>query len=138
MQSVGSTNSVNINPGLAELLSVDAPRFSDSLPAEKWFEDLRNFVFPLIQDEPRRKTRIAILDSGIDLPLEVQYACEDRLTYRSWIEGDDTNGTDTFGHGTHAAGLLLNVSPHAEIFVARITEKGELNPNVIAEVGNPI
>jgi len=77
-------------------------------------------------------------NSGIDLPLEVQYACEDRLTYRSWIEGDDTKGTDTFGHGTHAAGLLLNVSPHAEIFVARITEKGELNPDVIAEVGNPI
>jgi hypothetical protein len=135
MQSMGSANSVDIKPGLAELLSVDAPRISDSLPAEKWFEALRNLVFPLIPDEPERKARIAILDSGIDLPLEVLYACEDRLTYRSWIEGDDTNGTDTLGHGTHAAGLLLNVSPHAEIFVARITQRGELNSNIIAEVG---
>jgi hypothetical protein len=138
MQSVGSANSVDINPGLAELLSVDGPRFSDSLPAENWFGDLRNFVFPLIPDKPRRKTRIAILDSGIDLPPEVQYAYEDRLTYRSWIEGDDTDGTDTLGHGTHAAGLLLKVSPHSEIFVARITQKGELNPKIIAEVGNHI
>lgn len=133
IQSVGSANSIDIKPSLAEVSSVDALRFSDSLPAEKWFEDLRNFVFPLIPVEPRWKTRIAILDSGIDLPLEVRYACEDRLTYRSWIEGDDTSGTDTIGHGTHAAGLLLNVSPHAEIFVARITQKGELNPNIIAE-----
>ena len=138
MQSVGSANSVDMKPGLSELLSAEAPRNPDSLPADKWFEDLQNFVFPLIQDEPRPKTRIAILDSGIDLPLEVQYACEDRLTYRSWIEGDDTKGTDIFGHGTHAAGLLLKVSPNAEIFVARITQKGELNPNIIAEVRNPI
>jgi hypothetical protein len=137
MQSVGSANSVDINPGLVELSSIDAKTTSDSMPAEKWFQDLQTYVFPLVSEEPMRKVKIAILDSGIDLPIEVQYAYEDRLTYRSWMEGDDTNGTDTCGHGTHAAGLLLKVSPHAEIFVARITRNGELNPNIIAEVGDP-
>jgi hypothetical protein len=106
------------------------------MPAEKWFQDLRTHVFPLVSEEPMRKVKIAILDSGIDLPIEVRYAYEDRLTYRSWLEGDDTKETDTCGHGTHAAGLLLKVSPHAKIFVARITQNGELNPNIIAEVGD--
>jgi hypothetical protein len=136
MQSVGSANSVDINPGLVELSSVDAKTTSDSMPAEKWFQDLRTHVFPLVSEEPMRKVKIAILDSGIDLPIEVRYAYEDRLTYRSWLEGDDTKETDTCGHGTHAAGLLLKVSPHAKIFVARITQNGELNPNIIAEVGD--
>ena len=132
MQSVGSINSTTINP---EIPSIEELRTSDSLPAKRWFEDLENFVFPLIQDEPIPKSRIAILDSGIDLSSEVQCAWEDRLTYRSWIEGDGTNGTDILGHGTHAAGLLLKVSPHSDIFVARITQRGELNPDIISEVG---
>jgi len=135
MQSVSSEVSVDINPGLAELLTVDARTPLDSIPAEKWFQDLQTYVFPLVSEEPMRKVKIAILDSGIDLPIEVQYAYGDRLTYRSWIEGDKTNGTDTCGHGTHAAGLLLKASSHAEIFVARITQNGELNPEIIAEVG---
>lgn len=29
------------------------------------------------------------------------------------------------------------MSPHAEIFVARITQNGEINPNIVAEVGAP-
>jgi hypothetical protein len=107
------------------------------MPAEKWFHDLKTYVFPLFPEEPVRRVKIAILDSGIDLPIEVQYSYENQITYRSWIEGDDTTGTDTCGHGTHAAGLLLKVSPHVDIYVARITQNGELDPNIIAEVQDP-
>lgn len=136
MQFVSSANSSGTN-FVDEISSIDSRDTLGSAPAEQWFEDLETFVLPLVAAEPAHKIKIAILDSGIDLPIDVQYAYEDRLTYRSWIEGDNSNWTDICGHGTHAAGLLLKVSPHAEIFVARITQNGEFNPNIVAKVNYP-
>ena len=134
-QSVDLGLSISISPGLAVSPPADVKTALDSNSAEKWFQDLQTYVLPLVLEEPMRKVKIAILDSGIDLPNEVRYAYEDRLTYRSWIEGDNSAGTDICGHGTHAAGLLLRASSHAEIFAARITQNGELNPDIIAKVG---
>lgn len=63
-------------------------------------------------------------------------ACEDRFTYKSFLEGDEVGSTDTCGHGTHAAGLLPKVSPNANVLVQRITKGKYFNPSIITKVGS--
>ena len=96
IRSVDLDPAINLSPGVIESSTVDAQIPLDSKSAEKWFQDLQTYVFPLVSEEPIGNVKIAILDSGIDLPNEARYAHEDRLTYRSWIAGDNTNGTDIY------------------------------------------
>jgi hypothetical protein len=69
--------------------------------------------------------KIAILDTGIDLPLGQKFAHKDRIKEcRSWLvtdeDGDERGDKDLTGHGTHAAALLLKVAPNADLYVARV------------------
>ena len=97
-------------------------------------------------DEDSR-TKIAILDTGIDLDHVDMQAQEERIkSVRSWVGGrngrEDREGGNVYGNGTHVAGLLLDIAPQADIFVARIAEGGELKPtdhiaDNIADVSSP-
>ena len=74
----------------------------------------------------RGKVRIAILDTGIDLPEYALHTYEDRVKdFKDWILGEEgrSQWTDSDGHGTHSAGLLMKVAPEADIYVARVFEK---------------
>ncbi|KAL8718399.1 MAG: hypothetical protein Q9225_004457 [Loekoesia sp. 1 TL-2023] len=53
---------------------------------------------------------------------------------RSFVPGALGN-RDDIGHGTHCAALLLDLSPNADIYVARVTEsdKDAVSPEAVAE-----
>lgn len=69
-----------------------------------------------------RPIRIAVLDTGcsIDAPFFDFVGQRRRIKgWRDWVE-HSTSPTDCHGHGTHLVTLLLQVAPHAEIFIARV------------------
>ena len=74
--------------------------------------------------------RVAILDTGLALPEDCNFIYLDQIQEcRSWLGAEEhedgnpgTGNIDVDGHGTHSTGLLLEVAPNAEIFVARVFE----------------
>lgn len=96
------------------------------------------YVDPLFDSaEP---VRIAILDSGLDpenpIMIEDQQQAIPRIKkVRSFVHGTEPHDIrDEIGHGTHALGLLLKVSPGAEIYVARIARRETLDPNTYDDI----
>ncbi|KAF4616180.1 hypothetical protein G7Y89_g15227 [Cudoniella acicularis] len=105
-----------------------------AIATSKWFEDLYTIVHPLLGETPQRPVRIAILDSGIDLPGTTKLAFKDRLQWKDFTTPESKVAVDLCGHGTHAAGLLLKVAINAMIYVGRITRDGkDFNPSQISE-----
>ncbi|KAF4625406.1 hypothetical protein G7Y89_g12760 [Cudoniella acicularis] len=124
--------------------------------AEQWLMQLHERVHPLIEktcDEshssihqifPRPgRVRIAILDTGIDLPDHASWIHEDQIRdQKSWLShGDEFDQNlargdqDLDGHGTHGAALLAKVAPDAEIYVARVfKDRNESKVSIMAEV----
>ena len=88
------------------------------------------------------RVRIAILDTGIELPEVAFWAYRDRIReQKSWVTDDDCDDfiqrgdRDIDGHGTHGAALLLQVAPEADIFVARVfRDRKESRGDIMAEV----
>ncbi|KAF1829667.1 hypothetical protein BDW02DRAFT_602366 [Decorospora gaudefroyi] len=80
---------------------------------------LRGSVGP---DSPQVK--IAILDSGIELPQSSldMYDTEPQIQYRSWVD-DNPQWRDEAGHGTHLAVLLRKIAPSAIVHVGRVFKK---------------
>jgi hypothetical protein len=84
--------------------------------------------------------RIAILDSGLDptnpfLIEDQQQANPQIKEARSFVHGTQPHETqDEIGHGTHALGLLLKVAPCAEIYVARVARRENLDPNTFNDI----
>lgn len=95
---------------------------------------------PIPKKEDR--IRIAVLNTGICMDDAFIHLKDNsrRITYRSFVTGDPnpTVASDLVGHGTHVAGLLLQVAPNANIYVAKISDKGGLydlyDPKQIADV----
>lgn len=87
-----------------------------------------------------RRVNVAILDTGIDMTHTDIDACSERIKdVRSWVDGkngaEDWDGGDDSGHGTHIAGLILDLAPNVDIYVARVTKSRRLkNPEQVAEV----
>jgi hypothetical protein len=86
------------------------------------------------------KIRIAVLDTGIDLTDKMLKPAGARIIEkRSWI-GSPEDYVDRHGHGTHVTRLLLKIAPAAEIYVAKITEGKNVDPenmSGIAKVSLP-
>ena len=102
--------------------------------ADEWLKTLKQRVHPLItrpnMGSGTERIRVAILDTGLELPEDCRsdYANQIRGC-RSWLGVDEneegnseTRNFDVSGHGTHSTGLLLEVAPNAEVFVARVFE----------------
>lgn len=113
-------------------------------------QDLGRYVHPLLAktlqetSPPFRNSvidrsdpvRIAILDTGIDLPRPAYLAFGHRVKkYKDWVNGgiegspwvDGLKPIDLEGHGTHAAALILKGAPQAELYVARVFPPSEKN-----------
>jgi hypothetical protein len=72
------------------------------------------------------RVRIAILDTGLELPKHAVNIYKDRIMdFKDWVVGGNEANpwVDDDGHGTHSAGLILKVAPEAELYVARVFEK---------------
>ncbi|KAL1596526.1 hypothetical protein SLS60_009173 [Paraconiothyrium brasiliense] len=80
--------------------------------------------------------KIAVLDTGTNLDHPLLEAYEDQIKKcHSWTgTGSSDDVTDHLGHGTHVAGLLLYYCPHAELYIAKVADKCEPKPKVVAKV----
>ncbi len=80
----------------------------------------------MVESRPvTRRSKIAILDSGIDWhhPCFQEAINEGRVVTKSFVEGL-AGDMDVDGHGTHTAHLTLKVAPNSKLFIARIYEHG--------------
>lgn len=75
------------------------------------------------------RVKIALIDTGIDVedPLICPEFASGRIWGRSWV-GDELDLTDTWGHGTHLARLVLRTSKSAEVLIAKVAEDKSFTP----------
>lgn len=109
---------------------------------EKWLEDLNLIGMTVERQRCAHKVkttiRVAILDTGI------YEKDNDNTSWRVKEKRDFVNNTvmtDTFGHGTLMAQLVMNCAPSAEIVIARVaksTKELEGSQENIKDVGEPI
>jgi subtilisin family serine protease len=86
------------------------------------------------KDDSRARVKIAVLDTGINKEDEVFDLLRTRITEDRRKQGGSLNNDpiqsiynfiggedkDSYGHGTHVAGLLMKVAPQADLYVAKI------------------
>lgn len=59
-----------------------------------------------------------------------------RISGHNWRkEPKTTKLKDLHGHGTHIAGLILDLIPHSELYVAKVTDGGDTacSPQTLAQ-----
>lgn len=112
---------------------------NSGIHADNWFKHLRNDVFPLLPQnrKPRKRVKIAILDTGIDMSESFISTNSTRITTENFLS-NESSVEDVHGHGTHAAALLLQIAENADIYVARIAkdENSIIDPKNIEKVRN--
>jgi len=80
--------------------------------------------------------KVAVLDTGIDMDNSCIEAHGNRISGHNWRkEPKTTKLKDLHGHGTHIAGLILDLIPHSELYVAKVTDGGDTacNPQTLAQ-----
>ena len=106
--------------------------------ADRWFKNLEAKTGPFMEryrdhthaGVKHHPVKIAILDTGIasqggaDVPNLIRAGMTQKRIKTPWTSPyqDLPPNKDLDGHGTHAAGLLLQVCPSAEIYVYRVTK----------------
>ena len=85
---------------------------------------------------------MAILDTGLDLNhSSVGDFKKDRIqdkNQKNFVNDGQRDVQDLDGHGTHVAGLFLNLAPCTELFIARISSDRRVEKDeVVAEVVPP-
>jgi hypothetical protein len=100
--------------------------------ADDWFLDLEEHVHSMLDrykddpftSKPKRRVKIAILDTGVARDLKKGPASmrSPRVKLGKQLDTSLPWGEDVDGHGTHAAGLIHKVCPNADIFIYRVLE----------------
>jgi len=76
-----------------------------------------------------------VLDTGIDL--DHPYLDEENIEGRNWMDPAQPHDlTDAHGHGTHIAGLILEYVTHSKLYVAKVTDGKDTNPQILARVSH--
>jgi hypothetical protein len=58
-----------------------------------------------------------------------------RVLGRNWLnERTSEDVCDSDGHGTHIAGIMLDLIPHSKLLVAKVTDGMVLDPRILAKV----
>jgi subtilisin family serine protease len=101
-----------------------------------FFSRMQGFVDHYIKPiRQKRRIKVAILDSGIDVENSTIQAARGRRILEREEKGDDVSHDDpikliktftetdvgTHEHGTHVAGILMRVAPYADIYDAKIS-----------------
>lgn len=106
--------------------------YRSGFSSDQWFQHLSplNNILrakPRDQDGQWRKSRIAVLDTGVSEDLADS---EDWVRgYKDYVSGDDDAWQDSTGHGTNAIRLIKMVYNMADIYVARVFEGREACAN---------
>ena len=93
------------------------------------------------EPDTQRRVKIAVFDTGVD-PNHTIMDSERIQSVRSWVNGkngeeEDRWAGDESGHGTHTAGILLDLAPDADLYVAQIATKEPSPPSQIAKACLP-
>lgn len=101
--------------------------------SNRWVEDFKTMRFRFnIGREPQR-IRIAILDTGADAN-HPDFKGKPIIEYKSFLEGGNAR-EDPSGHGTHIAGIILDLTTNVELYIAQITDSRlSLNRDRIVKV----
>ncbi|KAL1857089.1 hypothetical protein Daus18300_010432 [Diaporthe australafricana] len=110
-----------------------------------WKTDLLEVYDEFLVSAPRpQPTKIAVLDTGLDLehpdfiynPERRQRIKDQKNFTRNKREAAYSNQgpfDDESGHGTHIAGLLLDMAPDSDLYIAKIAENNPSTNQFIAE-----
>jgi hypothetical protein len=121
--------------------SLIAIRINSNTPENQFVDLMEKYLLKHIDDletpEGCEKVRIAVLDTGlrIDEDDNLLYSGQGRVIepQENFLDrGRDC--MDTHGHGTHVARLLLRFAPHAEIFVAKVSEGKSLEETKLEQL----
>ncbi|KAE8454421.1 hypothetical protein EG329_000043 [Mollisiaceae sp. DMI_Dod_QoI] len=125
-------------------------RGNDEIATRGWFNSFENFVRPLFsqecEDEDTRKIKVAVLDTGIDANhpfMSVVSHGQKRLKYCQYKDFtkdtlDKQGPIDACGHGTHIAGIILEMAPYVELYIARVFESQVLGAEEALSVAKAI
>jgi hypothetical protein len=104
---------------------------------DDWLENVN-----LIRDDcfkansKTKRVKIAILDTGLfhEHPFfqdERQPRIKARESFFDSTQEKDSpkNTKDTHGHGTHIAGIVLQVAPNADLYIGRVVKGNEMTPD---------
>ncbi|KAJ4153104.1 hypothetical protein LMH87_009609 [Akanthomyces muscarius] len=78
----------------------------------------------------RRKIRVAIIDSGVskeDLFIKQYMKRGSIAQMRNFTSPDINDCEDSSGHGTAVTKILLEVAPHVEVYIAKVTNTLEIS-----------
>lgn len=99
---------------------------------DKWITEFKQLE--VLKLSGPHRVRIAIIDSGIDMDhVDIIAAFNDDRIRKvcDWVDGHEgrehNRMTDTLGHGTHIASIILNLTPNVELYIARVTKSSQLS-----------
>lgn len=136
---VGHINYVNKKPpsrpqrppdGEPGKLEPEAEFHSAAVVPQMWLRDLKK-ISELVEHKRREcavsaAVRVAILDTGLNREFPAFRAksglMKSIIEERDFVNPDALTITDTFGHGTLVARLLMECAPGADIIVARVAK----------------
>ncbi|KAH6950808.1 hypothetical protein DER45DRAFT_578932 [Fusarium avenaceum] len=91
----------------------------------------RRFLGKFSKGLPSKPVKVAILDTGIDRDHPLLEAREDNLSdKKNFYDSTQKNVSDTHGHGTFAASLLLDYAPDVSLHIAKIADKNNMTPDL--------
>lgn len=101
--------------------------------ADKWVKVLKMMRKKFgIGREPQR-IKVAILDTGADANHQ-DFLGKPIMEYKSFLNGGDAR-VDPSGHGTHIAGIILDLTSNVELYIAQVTDSRlSVNRDRIVEV----
>lgn len=108
-----------------------------------WFGDIETINEEILKPyrrQVRKRVKIGILDTGVDMNNKVLQKAEVRKRIKKTVDFCSPNGRgtgrDLCGHGTYGVALINRVAPEANIYVGRVAVDFEsgLDENVIAKV----
>jgi subtilisin family serine protease len=83
--------------------------------------------------EPQR-IKVAVLDTGADAN-HPDFLGKPIMEYKSFLNGGNAR-VDPSGHGTHIAGIVLDLASNVELYIAQVTDSRlSANRDRIVEVG---
>jgi hypothetical protein len=111
-------------------LKPEAEFHSATVIPQEWLRDLKK-ISEVVEHKRRKcavsaEIRVAILDTGLDREFPIFRAksglMKSIVEEKDFVDPDAPTMTDTFGHGTLMARLLMECAPGAGIIVARIAK----------------